>query len=300
MAKPRSVVTQPQPWAGWLLIAPNLIGVALFTLVPLVSVVLLSFTEWDLVSGLGGIEFVGLDNFVAVFQDPGFWNSVVLTVVYAGISVPLTTLLGLGLAMALNRDVPGRAALRAIFFLPYIVSIVAIGMTWMMLLNPSSGLVNQGLRTFGLENVPAWFASSHWALPALILVAIWSGAGYAAVIYLAALQDAPTQLYEAASVDGASAWTKFRVITWPAVLPITMFLLVTLFIGVSQSFGLIALITEGGPGDSTTVLSYYMYQTGFQFYRFGYASAIGMVTFVGVLALTLLMWRFQRGRALND
>src|SRR5690606_38888008 len=110
---------------------------------------------------------------------------------------------------------------------------------------------NQALRSLGLENAPAWFASSHWALPALILVAVWSGAGYAAVIYLAALQDAPTQLYEAASVDGAGAWTKFRTITWPALMPITVFLLVTLFIGTSQGFGLIALITAGGPGDST-------------------------------------------------
>jgi multiple sugar transport system permease protein len=173
-------------------------------------------------------------------------------------------------------------------------------MIWLMLMNPSAGLVNQGLKLFGLQQVPGWFASSHWALPALIVIAIWSGVGYTATIYLSALQDAPSHLYEAAEMDGASAWTKFRTITWPAVLPTTVFLLVTLFIGASQGFGLIALITAGGPGDATTVVSYYMYQNGFQFYRFGYAAAIGMVTFVGVLILTLLMWRAQRGRALND
>ena len=291
---------QPRAWVGWAFIAPNLIGVLLFTLIPLVSVVGLAFTEWNLVSGLGGIEFVGLDNFVNVFRDPAFWNSLRLTIYYAGISVPLTTGLGLALALALNRDIPGRGVLRAIFFMPYIVSSVAVGMTWMMLLNPSSGMVNQFLRTMGLQHVPAWFASSYWALPALIVVAVWSGVGYAALIYLAALQDLPSQLYEAADVDGAGAIAKFRAITWPGLLPITAFLLITMFIGVSQSFGLIALITRGGPGDSTTVLSYYMYQNGFEFYRFGYASAIGMVTFVGVLLLTLLMWRLQRGRALHD
>ncbi|GAA0920258.1 sugar ABC transporter permease [Pseudonocardia zijingensis] len=293
-------VSQPRAWVGWLFIAPNLIGVLLFTLVPLVSVVLLSFTEWNLVSGFGGIDFVGLENFVDVFQDPAFWNSVVLTLVYAGVSVPLTTILGMALGLALNRDVPGRAALRAIFFVPYIVSVVAIGMTWLMLMNPSAGLINQVLGALGLQDAPAWFASSYWALPALIVIAVWSGVGYAAVIYLSALQDAPTQLYEAADLDGAGAWTKFRVITWPSLVPTTVFLLVTLFIGASQGFGLIALITAGGPGDSTTTLPFYMYQTGFQFYRFGYASAIGMVTFLGVLALTLVTWRAQRGRALHD
>jgi multiple sugar transport system permease protein len=297
---PRASVAQPRAWVGWLFIAPNLIGVVLFTLVPLVSVVLLSFTEWNLVSGFGGIEFVGLDNFVNVFRDPGFWNSVALTLVYAGVSVPLTTILGMALGLALNRDLPGRGALRAIFFVPYIVSVVAIGMTWLMLMNPSSGLVNQVLGALGLQEAPAWFASSYWALPALIVIAVWGGVGYAALLYLSALQDAPTQLYEAAELDGAGVWTKFRTITWPSLLPTTVFLLVTLFIGASQGFGLIALITAGGPGDSTTTLPYYMYQTGFQFYRFGYASAIGMMTFLGVLVLTLLTWRAQRGRALHD
>lgn len=127
-------------------------------------------------------------------------------------------------------------------------------MTWLMLMNPSAGVVNQVLRAVGLEQVPAWFASSMWALPALIVIAVWSGLGYAAVIYLSALQDAPTDLYEAAEMDGAGAWLRFRTITWPALLPTTVFLLVTLFIGTSQGFGLVALLTAGGPGDATTVL----------------------------------------------
>jgi multiple sugar transport system permease protein len=271
-----------------------------FTIIPLISVLVLAFTDWNVVSGVEGITFTGLDNFINIARDPGFWNALLRTIVYAGVSVPVTVLLGLGLAMALNRDLPGRAALRAIFFMPYIVSVVAIGMTWLMIMNPSAGLVNQTLAFFGLENLPGWFASSRWALPALILMAIWGSVGYASLIYLSALQDAPTQLYEAADVDGAGVWAKFRMITWPAMLPTTVFLLVTLFIGASQGFGVIALITAGGPGNSTTTLSYYMYQTGFQFYRFGYASAIGLVTFVGVLLLTLLTWRAQRGKALND
>ncbi|ONI68652.1 ABC transporter permease [Kribbella sp. ALI-6-A] len=288
----------PRGWIGFLFVAPNLLGVVAFTLIPLISVVLLAFTDWNLVSGFGGISFAGLDNFVAIAKDPGFWNAAGLTMVYVGVSVPLTVVLGLALGIALNRPLPGRAILRAIFFLPYIVNTVAIGMTWLMLMNPRAGLVNQVLGVFGIE--PGWFASSHWALPALIVMAVWGGVGYCSLIYLSALQDAPKQLYEAADIDGAGLWAKFRTITWPSLLPTTIFLLVTLIIGASQGFGLIALITAGGPGDSTTTISYYMYQTGFQFYRFGYASAIGLVTFAGVLVLTLLTWRAQRGRALND
>ncbi|HEY9291548.1 MAG TPA: sugar ABC transporter permease [Microlunatus sp.] len=292
--------SEPSGWVGLAFIAPNLIGVLAFTIIPLISVMVLAFTDWNVVSGIEGIRFNGLDNFVDIARDPGFWNALLRTVIYAGVSVPVTVLLGLGLALALNRDLPGRAALRAIFFMPYIVSVVAIGMTWLMIMNPRAGMINQVLAFFGLERLPGWFASSHWALPALILMAIWGSVGYASLIYLSALQDAPTQLYEAADVDGAGSWAKFRMITWPAMLPTTVFLLVTLFIGASQGFGVIALITAGGPGNSTTTLSYYMYQNGFQFYRFGYASAIGLVTFVGVLILTLLTWRAQRGKALND
>src|SRR5699024_690974 len=142
-------------------------------------------------------------------------------------------------------------------------------------------------------------ASSRWALPALVLVTVWAQAGYANLIYLSALQDAPAQLYEAAQIDGAGRWRTFRTITWPSLLPTTIFLLVTLFVGISQTFGMIALITNGGPGDSTTTLSFYMYQTSFQFYRFGYASAVGLVTFLGIFAIMLVMWRAQPGRALN-
>ena len=131
--------SEPRPLTGWLFIAPNLIGVLLFTFIPLISVVLLSFTEWNLVSGLEGIELVGIDNFVFVLQDPTFWRSLLITVVYAGVAVPLTLVVGLLLAMALNRDLPGRGLLRACFFIPYIVNIVAIGMTWMMLLTRRQG-----------------------------------------------------------------------------------------------------------------------------------------------------------------
>lgn len=285
-------------WAPWAFIAPNLVGLVAFTLIPLVSGLLIAFTDWNVISGLQGLRWVGLENFGRLLRDEKFWAAAGRTVAYGGVSVPFTLLLGLALAVALNRPLPGRAALRIIFFLPAVVNTIAIGMVWLLLLNPQSGLLNAALRLLGWTNPPGWFVSSHWALAALILVAIWGGAGYLSVIYLAALQDMPPDLYEAAALDGAGAWRKFRTITWPLLMPTTTYLAITSFIGASQGFGLIAFITQGGPGESTTVLSYYMYQSGFLYYRFGYAAAIGIMSFLGVLAMTLLLWRLQRGRGL--
>ncbi|WP_328324446.1 sugar ABC transporter permease [Kribbella sp. NBC_00382] len=283
---------------GWLFIAPNLLGFLAFTLIPLVAGLGIAFTNWNVVSGLGAIHFVGLDNFVELLGDPLFWSSALRTVGYAGISVPGTMLLGLLLGLALNTDVPGRAVLRVIFFVPHIVSSIAIGMIWLLLLDPGNGPINRILRGLGLSSTPGWLVSEVWGLPSLVLIVTWSGVGYCAVIYVAALQSMPPSLHEAALLDGAGPFARFRTVTWRSLMPTTTFLGVTMLISHSQGFGLIAFLTQGGPGDSTTVLSYYMYEQGFQFYRFGYAAAIGIMSFLGVLALSVVMWRFQRGRGL--
>ncbi|GHO90657.1 ABC transporter permease [Reticulibacter mediterranei] len=285
---------EPPAWVGYAFIAPNFIGFLLFTLVPLLFALLVAFTKWDVVSGIEGIQWVGLQNFVTLFQDKDFWESARITFFYAGASVPLTTVGGLLLALALNGPIAGRAVLRAIFFIPFIANTVAIATTWILLYHPTYGPIDIALRALHIANPPLWLVSSQWALPALILMAVWGGVGYASIIYLAALQDVPQELHEAAALDGANAWTRLRVITLPFISPATFFLLVTGFIGASQNFGMINLMTQGGPGRSTTVLSYYIYLSGFQFYRFGYAAAMAWVMFVVVLLLTLLLWRFQR------
>ncbi len=284
-----------QDRAGYGLVAPNLLGMVAFTLVPLLSAVLVSFTDWNVVSGVSGIRILGLTNYAEAFTDAKFWHSVGLTLLYCGIVVPVTTVIGLALAVALDRDVPGRTALRVIFFLPYTVNMVAIGLTWLLVLDPTSGVLAELLKLGGAHS-PLWFASSDWALWGLMLIAVWAGVGFGVVIYLGALQNVPTELRDAAAVDGAGAWRRFTAVTWPALLPTTVFLLIIQFIGASQTFGLMVLITQGGPGSSTTTLSYYIYQNGFQFYRFGYASALGMITFAGVLILTSVLMRLQRGR----
>lgn len=279
-------------------IAPNLIGVVVFTLVPLLAGIFIAFTKWNVVSGIRGIQWIGTANFTGLFGDPAFGRALLRTAFYAGVSVPVTVVLGLALAIVLNKPIPGRSALRVIFFLPYVVNIIAIGTVWLIMLNPQSGIVNELLRDLGLSSVPGWLISSQWALPALMIMAVWGGVGYDALIYLAALQDMPQDLYEAGMVDGATAWQRFRTITWPALTPTTLFLGITTLISSSQGFGMIAFLTQGGPGTATTTVSYYMYENGFQYYRFGYAAAMGMVMFVAVLVLTLMMWRFQRGRGL--
>ncbi|CAA9569079.1 MAG: SN-glycerol-3-phosphate transport system permease protein UgpA [uncultured Thermomicrobiales bacterium] len=285
---------EPSSWVGWAFIAPNLVGFALFTLLPLLFALAIAFAEWDVISGLGAIRWVGLSNFRSLLGDANFWQSARTTLTYAGLGVPLTTALGLAVALALNGPIPGRAVLRLIFFIPFIANAVAISAVWILLYHPRFGPINAALRALGVDNPPIWLASSQWALRGLIIMAVWAGAGYAAVIYLAALQDIPQELYEAAELDGAGAWTRFRSITFPFLSPTSFFLLVTGFIGASQSFGMINLMTRGGPGRSTTVLSYYIYQNGFQFYRFGYAAAMAWAMFLVVLALTLALWRLQR------
>lgn len=285
-------------WIPWAFIAPNLVGLLCFTLVPVLAGLGISFTNWNVVSGLSGIQWAGFTNFTNLFADTAFWRAVLRTVFYAGVGVPFSIAFGLLLALGLNQPLIGRGVLRMIFFIPSMVNAVAIGMVWLLVLNPDSGILNRALADLGINHAPLWLVSSDSALPALILIHVWSAMGYQAVIYLAALQDMPQELHEAAMVDGANWWLRFWTITWRALMPTTTFLAITSFIGTSQGFGMIAFLTQGGPGDSTTVLAYYMYQNGFQYYKFGYAAAMGVITFAGVLVLTLCMWRYQKGRGL--
>lgn len=285
---------EPASWIGWAFVAPNLAGFAIFTLFPLVFSLAISFAEWDVVSGVDNIRWVGLKNFRSLLSEGAFWSSGSRTLIYAGVSVPLTTVAGLAVALALNGPIPGRTVLRLIFFIPFIANSVAIAATWILLYDPRYGPINRFLQSLGVDDPPLWLASSNWALTALIIMAVWHGAGYAAVIYLAALQDVPLDLHEAAALDGAGTWARFKIITFPFLTPTSFFLLVTGFIGASQSFGMINLMTQGGPGSSTTVLSYYVYLNGFRFYQFGYASAIAWVMFLAILILTMILWRVQR------
>jgi multiple sugar transport system permease protein len=272
-------------------ILPNFIGFAIFTLIPMGFSLVLAFMNWD---GANRISFAGLDNFAMLLKDETFRISFFNTFYYVLFTVPLTMLCSLGLALLLNQPLAGSSFFRTTFFFPYIASLVAVAVVWNMLFNPAAGPVNQLLMALGVENPPRWSASVQWAMPTVIMASIWKGMGYYMVIYLAALQGIPAHLYEAAEMDGANAWNRFRHVTLPMLTPATFFVSIMLTIASFKVFDLILVMTNGGPGRATNVLVMHTYNMAFREFRFGYASAVALVLFVIVLVITIVQFRMEK------
>jgi ABC-type sugar transport system permease subunit len=232
---------------------------------------------------------VGLQHYIELAGDGLFWNAAKNTAIYA-LYVPLTMVCALGVAILLNRRIRGVALLRAIFFLPYITSFVAISIVWQWMYDPNFGIFNWSLGLVGLGPFP-WLNSPGTALFALIIMAVWIHIGFQMVIFLAGLQAIPNELYEAAMIDGAGPWRRFRKITLPMLKPTTFFVLVTSIIGSFQVFTFVYVMTEGGPLHATDVIVYHIYQNAWQFLRMGYASAMSWVLFAVIFAITLLQFR---------
>lgn len=272
-------------------IMPNLLGFAIFTLIPIIFSLALAFMHWD---GSNNVSWVGIENFQRLMDDETFWIALHNTLIYVAATVPLTLMASLGLALLLNQPLIGRDIFRTIFFFPYVASLVAVAVVWNLLFFPSAGPVNEFLRAVGVMNPPRWAASVDWALPTVIMASIWKGMGYYMVIYLAALQGIPHILYEAAEIDGANAWQKFRYVTLPMLTPATFFISVMLTISSFKVFDLIMVMTGGGPGRATNVLVIHTYNTAFRQFEFGYSSAIAMVLFVLVLSITIVQFQMER------
>ena len=270
---------------------PNFLGFLIFTLIPVVAALVLSFMEWD---SANPMVFVGFKNFMKLTTDETFKISLWNTIYYAVVSVPLTLVLSLVLAIILNNKIKGVGVFRAIFFFPYVTSLIAIAVVWNMLFHPTLGPVNQVLMAFGIKNPPGWTSSVEWAMPALIIVNIWRNAGYYMVMYLSGLQGIPRELYEAATVDGANGWQKFRKITLPMLTPTTFFVSIMLTISCFKVFDLVQVMTDGGPGRATNVLVYHIYNQAFLNFKFGYSSAISMVLFAIVLIITIVQFQFEK------
>lgn len=280
------------PWlAGYLFLSPAFIGLALFVLGPMLYAFGLSFFRWDLIRP--NARFVGLDNYAAVLSAADFWAALRVTAVYTLGTVPPAMALGLGLAVLLNRRLPLRGLLRTLYFLPSITSIVAVSIVWAWIFHPDFGLLNAALNAVGLGS-RRWLSSPQEALPALMLVAVWRHVGYDMVIFLAGLQAIPTDLLEAASIDGAGAWERFRHVVWPLLAPITLFIAIVSTIESFQVFGSVEALTQGGPAGSTTVLLYHLYEVAFVRFEMGRAAAIAFVLFAVILALTALQLRLGR------
>ncbi|MEG7531638.1 MAG: sugar ABC transporter permease [Hungatella sp.] len=270
---------------------PNFIGFLIFTLVPIVCSMGLSVMEWD---SSNPMTFVGLDNFKRLVTDETFKISLWNTVYYSIFTVPLTMAAALGLALILNQKMKGINIFRTIFFFPHVASLVAIAVVWNLLFHPTLGPVNHVLRFLGMANPPGWTASVEWAMPVIIIVSIWKSMGYYMILYLSGLQAIPSELYEAAKVDGANAFERFKSITLPMLTPTTFFVSIMLTIACFKVFDLISVMTNGGPGRATNVLVLNIYNTAFINYEFGYASAISMVLFVIVLAITIFQFRAEK------
>ena len=272
-------------------IFPNLLGFAIFTLVPIVFSLGLAFMNWD---GANQISWAGLDNFKALREDTTFNIALKNTFWYVGGTVPLTMAASLGLAVLLNQPIRGRNVFRTIYFFPYVASLVAVAVVWNMLFFPSAGPVNEFLRALGMQNPPRWSASVDWAMPTVVMASIWRGMGYYMIIYLAALQGVPSILYESAEIDGANAWQRFRYVTLPMLTPATFFISIMLTISCFKVFDLILVMTNGGPGRATNVLVIHTYNTAFRQFKFGYSSAIAMVLFVIVLGITIIQFYMEK------
>jgi multiple sugar transport system permease protein len=274
---------------GWGLMVPTLLGLLFFTVGPFLVAIYVSFTNWSLFKGP---EWVGLANYQKMFHDPLFWISWRNTALYTGVSVPLSMIIGLGIAVLLNRKLRGMAFFRILFFAPMTIGVVASGLLWAWMFSPQYGLLNYILHFAGLGPF-RWLTSESTSLMSIIIVGVWRAIGFTIVIFLAGLQSIPDSLYDAAAVDGAGGWRKFRHITIPMLSPTIFF---STLIGVIMSFQVFEqtyVMTQGGPGNSTLTIIYFIYQNGFSYLRMGYASAVSVSFLIVILIGTSLLLRFQ-------
>lgn len=275
---------------GYLFVAPQLAGSVLFVLLPLVLVGWYSLQEWNVLAGT--FEFVGGDNYARLAADPNLRPVLAATALFSVGLVVLNLSLALALALLLNQRLRGTTFFRTLFFSPVLVSLVAWTIVWQFLLQRDGG-VNGLLGVAGVEG-PNWLRGEGTAMLSVIVVQVIKNVGLNMVLFLAALQGVPRQLYEAAELDGAGPWRRFRSVTVPLISPTILLTSIITVVGSLQVFAQIAVLTQGGPGTSTTVLVYYLYQQAFQFRHFGYGATLSVLLFVIVAALTLLQWRLRR------
>lgn len=278
-------------WLGYIYGGPVILAFLLFNLYPMALGLYLSFTDWDILSAP---KFAGLKNYATMLNgDPLVWQALGQTLYYAVASVAGTTVLSLGLALALNQHMRSIGLYRTFFFLPAVTSVIAIAMVWRWLYNSEYGLLNALLGVIGIRPLN-WLGDDALAMPAVILMSVWRSAGFNTVLFLAGLQGVPQEYYEAAQIDGASGWRRFWHITVPLVSPTTFFVVVNGLIGSWQVFDQVYILTRGGPHLTTVTVVYLIYSNGFEWYKTGYASALAYGLFLIILAFTAIQFSLQR------
>lgn len=278
---------------GWLFLAPEIVGMLLLNVFALGFSLYLSLSDWDMLSGVQGIEFTGFDNYIKMFHDPTIIQAIKNNLIYMVLTVPIPIAIALVLSVLIHNSVFFKSYFKVAFFIPYISSIIAVAAVWSALFHPSLGPINQFLMELGISSPPKWLVDPKTSLLAISIISSWAGLGYTIIIYMAGLTNISNEIYEAADIDGAGAMKKFFAITVPMLRPTTFFLLITMLIGSFKVFDIIAFLTEGGPNNSSTVLVFRIYEEGFKYYNMGYASAISWLLFAIIGLITALTWKMR-------
>jgi multiple sugar transport system permease protein len=284
------------PYAGWVFVAPALAALAVFFVVPVAGALAMSFTDFDIyaLADLANLRFVGLENYVRLLHTPLFWQALFNTVYFVVLGVPLSIAASLGAALLLHsRFARFKAVYRTALFAPVVTTLVAVAVVWRYLLHTRYGWLNYALGAVGIGPID-WLGDPHWAMPAIVLLSVWKNFGYNMIILLAGLQAIPTDLYEAARIDGASAWRQLRDVTLPALAPVLLMVSILTMAGHFQLFAEPYVMTQGGPAQRTITVLYFMYDEGFKWWSLGSASAVAFVLFVIMFAVTLLQLRAAR------
>ncbi len=280
-------------FSAYLFLLPTTLVLLTFHIIPIFYSVGLSLYRWDLI---GPAKFVGLKNYINLFKDPLFWKSIKNTIIYSIGAVPGGMIVALLVALLLNSKIKGLGVYRTIYFIPVITSLNAVAIVWKFIYHPNYGILNKLLTLIGLPP-QKWLLDPKLAMPCIIVMSIWKTMGYNVIIFLNGLQNIPTHLYEAADVDGASSWQKFRHITWPLLTPVTFFILIMSTIASFKVFAQIYIMTPtGGPLNSTTVMVFYIYNLAFREMRFGYGAAMAFELFLIIFTLTLVQRAFIEKR----
>ena len=284
--------------AGWLFAGPALLVIALFFVLPVLSALALSVTDFDIyaLASLHNLRFVGIDNYIGLLGNPLFWKALGNTVYFVVLGVPLSIAASLGAALLLNSRL-GRFKpfYRTAFFAPVVTTVVAVAVIWRYLFHTRYGLVNWSLSGLGIAPVD-WLGDPHWAMPTIVAFAVWKNFGYNMIIFLAGLQAIPEDLYEAARIDGAHAWPQFRHITLPMLGPVLLLVSILTMAGYFQLFAEPYVMTQGGPLESTVSVLYLMYEQGFKWWNLGAASAVAFMLFALMAGLTTTLLRVARLR----
>jgi multiple sugar transport system permease protein len=285
--------------AAWLLVAPALTVIGVFFALPVLAALLVSFTDFDIyaLADVANLRFVGLRNYARLLETPLFWHALGNTLYFVAIGVPLSIGISLGAALLLNSPLArARSFFRTALFVPVVTTLVAVAVIWRYLLSTRYGLLNYALGRLGIAPVD-WLGDPHWAMPAIILFAVWKSFGYNMVILLAGLQAIPRELYEAARMDGASRAQQLRYITLPSLAPLLLMVSILTIAGHFQLFAEPYVMTQGGPLQSTVSVLYFMYEEGFKWWNLGSASAVAFVLFLFIFAVTALQLRLAPRRA---